>query len=38
MFGGLAHGFAHLVKPSPSARGLAHDDRRHRTFKRPLKR
>jgi hypothetical protein len=28
MFGGLAAGFAHLVKPSNSAQGLASDKRR----------
>lgn len=27
MFGGLAAGFAHLVKPSKSAQGLASDKR-----------
>ena len=28
MFGGLAAGFAHLVKPSKSAQGKASDQRR----------
>jgi hypothetical protein len=28
MFGGLAAGFAHMVKPNQSAQGVAHDKRR----------
>ena len=30
MFGGLAAGFAHMVKPSESAQGVASDKRKRR--------